>query len=103
MDLERIEIMFGSIEENMTQINRKLDNVIIEMNQLKKENIKLNDQVLKQEDRIEKLEKEVRKKNIIVRGINDGKEVKDDEIKEEINKVIKTLRIDIDEKVEICR
>ncbi|KAF2881426.1 hypothetical protein ILUMI_24748 [Ignelater luminosus] len=70
MDMKRIEEMFGSIEENMTQINRKLDNVITEMNQLRNDNIKLKDQASKQENRIEKLERELERRLFVEEGIN---------------------------------
>ncbi|KAF2891389.1 hypothetical protein ILUMI_14784 [Ignelater luminosus] len=98
MDMERIQKVFISRQENMTQINRKLDNITTEMNQLRNENIKLKDQVSKQDDRIEKLEREVRKKITIVRGINEGKEERNGEIKGEIRKVMKTLKVDRREK-----
>ena len=41
-------------------VDKKLDTMITEMNQLKKENMKLKEHVVKQKDSLEKLESEIR-------------------------------------------
>ncbi|KAK4880782.1 hypothetical protein RN001_008928 [Aquatica leii] len=71
MDMERIEEMFASINNNTKQTNEKLDKLIQELNQVKEENTKLTKKVEEQNERIEMLEREIRGKNLIIKGIKE--------------------------------
>uniref|UniRef100_A0A1Y1JU87 Uncharacterized protein n=1 Tax=Photinus pyralis TaxID=7054 RepID=A0A1Y1JU87_PHOPY len=65
---EKIEQMFWSLEGAIGQIGSKLDAVLVESKQMKEENVKLRETIKTQDVRIEQLEREVRKKSVVIRG-----------------------------------
>ncbi|KAF5293191.1 hypothetical protein FQA39_LY13659 [Lamprigera yunnana] len=60
MDMKRFDKMFQTINTNTGQLNAKLDKLVQERNQVKRENAKLIKQVEDQNERIELLEREIR-------------------------------------------
>lgn len=100
-DMERIEGMFKSIEVGMRGINTKLDDVILEMKQVKEENKKLKEKLVEQDERISSLEREVRKKNIVMKGIIDKENEKESETNEKIREVVQKIGVDFDLKEDL--
>ena len=70
------------------------------MKQINQENMKLKAEIVKQEDRIQKLKREIRNKNIIVKGVNNEKNEKDYHTKDKIREAMKALKANIDEGTE---
>ncbi|KAF5271739.1 hypothetical protein FQA39_LY08062 [Lamprigera yunnana] len=69
-DMNKIEMMFQIINDDMNKMNNKLDTITKEINQLKEENTALKDELINQEGKIEQRESEIRKK-IIIKGIQE--------------------------------
>lgn len=100
-EMNRIEKMFQLINNNMGKMNNKLDEITKEMRQLKQENNELKNKLIFHEDKIEQLEREIRKKNIVVKGIPDEEEENEEKGREKINTVILKMGVEIDEKIEV--
>lgn len=100
-EMNRIEKMFQLINNNMGKMNNKLDAITKEMRQLKQENNELKNKLIIHEDKIEQLEREIRKKNIVVKGIPDEEEENEEKGREKINTVILKMGVEIDEKTEV--
>ena len=62
----------------------------------KQENKNLKECIIKQDKRLEYLEREVRKKNIIIKGIVEEKEEEERETKEKIKRILNKLDVEID-------
>lgn len=95
--MERIENMFQQLDGNMKSMNEKFDMFTLEMIQIKEENKKLREKIRKQEDRIESLEREIRSKNIVVKGVLDEEREKENITKEKIAEVMQKIGICIEE------
>lgn len=99
--MEKIEKMFQQLDENMKSMNSKFDAFTLEMTQIKEENEKLKEKVRKQEDRIESLEREIRSKNIVVKGVLDEERENENTTKEKIGIVMQKIGVCIEEERDI--
>lgn len=100
-DMERIEKMFGQIDANMKSIDLKLDCVMLEMKQVKEENKRLKEKVDDQGERIINLEREVRKRNLVMRGILDKEGEKEGETRDKVSAVMQKIGVNFDIKEEL--
>lgn len=100
-DMERVEKMFLQIDANMKSMTLKLDSVMLEMKELKGENKRLKEKVDEQGERIDSLEREVRKKNLVIRGIKDKEGEKDSETEEKISAIIQKIGVNFDTKEDL--
>lgn len=87
-EMERIEEMFGQIQGNMQAMDSKMDLIMKQMDNLKLENKQLKEQVVSQELKIKTLEREVRRKNLIIKGVQEGER---EEVAETMEKVIEII------------
>lgn len=94
-DMEKIGEMFERIDANMRNINVKLDNALAEMRQVKEENKRLREKVLEQEERINNLEREVRKKNVVMKGVIDEESEKQSDTGVKISAVLRKIGVDL--------
>lgn len=100
-EYERIVEMFQKIDENINTVNAKLDKVVQEMKQVKEENRKLKSVVAEQEKRIDNLEREVRKKNVVIKGVMDEEEENENKSKEKITLLLQKMGVNIDMNMDI--
>lgn len=101
VDMERIEEMFRQIDTNVKQTNGKIDAFVAEIKQMKEENMRLKERMREQEDKIEKLEREIRSKNIVIKGIMDEEKESEEKMREKVNIVMGKIGIDIRENEDI--
>lgn len=99
--MERIEEMFTQINATMQETNRKLDHIVTEMEELKKENRRLMEKLLKQEETIRYMERECSKKNLVIKEIEDRENETIDETKEKVMVVMKNMEVKLDSKTDI--
>lgn len=100
-EFERIEKMFQKIDENINLVNAKLDKVVQEMKQVKEENRKLKSVVAEQEKRIDNLEREVRRKNVVIKGVMDEEEESENKTKEKITTILQKMGVNVDMNMDI--
>lgn len=94
--MDKIASMFQQIDGNMRQMNNKLDVLMTEMKQIKDENKKLKKKVEEQESRIGRLERAVRSKNIVIKGIEEEESENENSIKEKVNRIIHKIGINVE-------
>ena len=87
-DMERAETMFKSIDG-------KLDDIFGELKKVKEENELLKNKVKDQETRIQFMEKEMRKKNLIIKGVADTHKEGTKDTEEKINKIMEKMGLDV--------
>lgn len=95
-DMDKIAGMFQQIDGNMKQMNRKMDVLMMELKQIKDENKRLSKKVEEQEDRIGRLERAVRSKNIVIKGIADEERENENLTKEKIDRVIQKIGVNVE-------
>lgn len=100
-DMEKIQDMFEHINNSIHAMDGKLAQVINELKEAKLENSKLKKRIEKQEEKMNSLEREVRRKNLIIRGIEDKDKEASEETREKVVKVMETLGVQIDAKYDI--
>lgn len=101
--MEKIEKMFEKLEMKMQNIDEKLEHIIQEVGSTKEENKKLKVQIENQENRIQFLERELRKNNLIIQGIQDDEEENVEQIEEKVGLVIKNIGANIYKEIEEVR
>lgn len=99
-DMNKIESIFDQIGGDIKQISEKLVTMSLQFNLIKEDNEKLRKQVEKQEKKIVKLEREIRKKNIIIKGIIDKEDEDKMETENKVQKVPQAIGVNIDRRVE---
>lgn len=99
--MEEIKEMFKQIKEKIDNMDKKLENVIKENEALKKENAYLREQNTEQEERLEHLEREIRKNNIIIKGIQDKENEHYQETQKHIQTIMQKLGVEVDLDVNI--
>lgn len=65
--MENLQEMLGELNCKRTQLEKKLEQIISALSTIQNKNTKLKKQILKQEKEIKFLEKEVRRKNIVIK------------------------------------
>lgn len=99
--MEKVEKMFEQIDANMKSIDLKLDSVMLELRQVKGENRRLKERVDEQGEKINSLEREVRKKNLIIKGILDKEDEKEGETRDKVSAVIQKIGVNFDTKEDL--
>lgn len=94
--MEKIEVILQRIENKLTEMDEKLERVTEELRTVKTENIELKDKITKQEQRMESLEKQIRRKNLIIKGIIDEEKEEESITKEKIEIILNKMGIKID-------
>lgn len=94
-DMEKITEMFTQINQKLQNMDDKLEFLIEENSRIKEENKRLKDKVIVQEQKIGSLEREILRKNIIIRGIEDKEEENREETAGKLMTVIHKLGIQI--------
>lgn len=94
--MEKVEEMFGRIELKLHDMDGKLEYITKEMTALKLENKELKENAEKQEKRIELLEREVRRKNLVVKGVVDEEREGETDTQEKIVSVLQKIGVGID-------
>lgn len=95
-DMDKIASMFQQIDGNMRQMNNKLDVLTTEIRQIKDENKRLKKKVEEQESRIGRLERAVRSKNIVIKGIEEEENENENSIEEKVNRIIHKIGINVE-------
>lgn len=94
--MDRIQEMFKQIDGNMRQMNGKLDSLILEIKQIKDENKKLKKKIVEQEDKIEKLERTVRSKNIVIKGVEEEERENQNRTREKVDLIMQKLGVSVE-------
>ena len=76
--------MFSAINRKLTVVEEKLDRNTKAMITLRKENLMLKESFKEQDNRLELLEKEIRKNNIIFQGVTDENDEKEEKVTKKI-------------------
>lgn len=98
--LDRMDKRSERIETKIDTFQKELQNVKQENIRLKEENKELCTKITEQENRIEILERESRKKKIIVKGIQETEEESELILKEKIRKMLQKIEIPINMETE---
>lgn len=93
--------LLTAINGKIGVMDDKLSEVIHEMKETKAENQKMRDIISSQEERIASLEKEVRRRNLIFRGVEDGESEETGETKRKIVMICQTLGVVINPETNI--
>lgn len=99
--MEEVKTLFQQIQSQLTEMNYKIDKCLQDNTEIKKENQKLKQKIEDQDGRIEKLEREVRKRNLIIYEIQDEKEETGNMLEIKIVEVAKILDVDLETKTDI--
>lgn len=94
-EMRRIENMFEVISEKLVTMDGKLEQIMKENEGIKHENAKLKNHVMAQDRKIVWLEREIRRKNIVIRGVEDKDKEKGEETMCEMITVIQKLGVQI--------
>lgn len=101
MEGARIEQMFQLLNENMKTMTEEMKVLTSEIREMKGENERMRGQVKEQGERIEQLEREIRRKNIVVRGIADHGEETEEETRRKVGVIVRKLEVDMDDRIDI--
>ncbi|KAJ3651421.1 hypothetical protein Zmor_017465 [Zophobas morio] len=95
---EMIEIrkMFSAIKCKLTVVKEKLDRNAEVVVTLKKENMLLKESIIEQDSRLELVEKEIRKNNIIIQGVDDENDEKEEKATEKIQNILTKMEVKVD-------
>ncbi|KAF2881634.1 hypothetical protein ILUMI_24491 [Ignelater luminosus] len=91
--MERQEEMFEEIRNNQKSVNNKLDKLIEEMQAIKAENTTMKIQLSKQEKRINFLERKVRKKILIIKGVLEENNENEEQTKKIVAKISEEIGV----------
>lgn len=101
--MDEIKGMFAAINANMQDMKDKLSEVMREIKDTKVENEMLRNRIGLQEKKITSLEREIRRRNLVVKGIPDSENENLEQTIEKVAKICETLgvcfkpEIDLDE------
>lgn len=93
--LERMEERDERMERKIDAFQNELSKINRENKQLKSENQQLKQRITTQEKRMEEIEREIRKRRIIIHGIKEQDEEKDIQVKEKVRTVLRDMEIKI--------
>lgn len=94
--MEKIEEMFQKIQDKLQGMDTKLEQITSELGAIKQENLQLKEQAVKQGKRIEFIEREIRKKNLVMQGVEEEVGEEESETTEKIITVLKKIGTEID-------
>lgn len=100
-DMEKIQEMFVQIQTRMQAMDSKMGTIITEIDNIRQENRELKGKVEKQQERIESLEREIRRKNLIFRGVQDSGKEDAKDTKRKVIEVIRQIGVEIDPETDI--
>lgn len=89
--MEEIKEMFAQIQEKLSSLEEKMDNNMEVIRDLKEENEKLKQTIKQQDERIESIEREIRKKNVIIKGVEDKEDEKPEEREEKVKGIFERM------------
>lgn len=92
--MEGVEELLKQISSRLNDMDAKLGQIVTDMNTIKLENIQLKEKVEKQDKRIEILEKEARKKNLVLKGVMDEEDEGQRELLEKITVVMNNVGVE---------
>lgn len=101
INMERIEEMFGQIQGNMQAMDSKISLFVEQMEKLKLENKSMKEQIIGQERKIEALEREARRRNLVFKGIDEDEKEEPKVTKEKVIKTVERLGIKIEPEADI--
>lgn len=93
--MEEIKEMFEFLKNRITAIDKKIDNSILEMQNLREENKCLREQLNKQGNRLEMMEREMKKNNIIIQGVEDTEKMDTAQLKTKIEELLNNIGVNI--------
>jgi hypothetical protein len=93
--LEEIRNMFRQIDEKITTVDSNIDKNTKEMLCLGQENEKLKRNIREQEERLEMIEREIRRNNIIIQGMVDQERGDHAETREKVQEVLRKIGADL--------
>lgn len=100
-EMSKIEEMFRHISNNMQAMDDKLTAVVQELKSMKTENTMLKRVVEKQEEKIVSLEREIRRRNLIIKGVDEGEDEEIEETRERTVRVIQSIGVKISPEADI--
>lgn len=89
------------IETKLDGLQRELNSVKVENEQLKKENEHLKERSAHHERILERMSREIKKRNIIIHGIEDQKEESNLQLKEKVRAMLRDMRIEVEMEKEV--
>lgn len=93
--MERIEEMFKTLTNQINKMDAKLQPMSTEILFSRQENLVLQEKICKQEERMQNLEREIRTKNLIIKGVPDEEQEQDEITKANTNKLLQNLGVEI--------
>lgn len=92
--MDEIKNMFATISANMQAMDNKLSEVMGELRDTKVENEVMRKQIKMQEEKIASLERDIRRKNLVIKGIPDNESEHFEQTTEKVAKICETLGVD---------
>jgi len=99
--MENVEELLKQISCRLDGIDAKLGQIVNDMNELKQENKQLKNKIENQEKRIEFLERDARKKNLVIMGVSDEEDEGESEMLEKITLVMNNIGVVMDKEMEL--
>lgn len=99
--MEEIKGMFKQISTQLTAVEEKLDKSTETISELKQENQRLKKTIKDQEERLEQVEREIRRNNIIVQGLADIDEEKQEEVTKKVQEMLRDIGVEINPDADI--
>lgn len=97
----RIETMFSELASKLTVMDNKLEKIMSDNDGLREENKNLRAQLVEQGKYIKGLDRELRRRNVIIKGVGDKEGERREETEEEVQKILKKMGVRVDMKTEI--
>ena len=94
-NLNDVMTMLASMNNCLKELDQKMKKILAEVGELKQENKQLRKINTKQQNRILQLEREVKKKNIIIKGVVDEEQENNDNVNEKIKNLVMKMGINI--------
>lgn len=92
-----MEELLKKINDRLDDIDKKLGQIATDTNAIKQENKQLKEKIEDQDRRIEFLEREVRKKNLVITGVTDEEAEGEKEMLDKVALVMNNIEVGMDE------
>lgn len=99
--MDEVKEMFQQIKSKLDMMDGKLEILNKEMKELKQENAELKAKTEKQEQRMEILEREIRRKNLVIKGICDDENEEKIKTEMKVETMLQKIGVKIDQKTDI--
>uniref|UniRef100_A0A1Y1K306 Uncharacterized protein n=1 Tax=Photinus pyralis TaxID=7054 RepID=A0A1Y1K306_PHOPY len=100
-NMEKIENMFAEIANKLTGMDDKFERLINENTAMKEQNRLMKEKILHQDRKIDSLEREIRRKNIIIKGVEDIINERAEDTRDKVTKLMQDIGVEMDEKNDI--